>query len=53
MYTSKEHDSYDFLFKIVMIGDSGVGKTQILKRYTRDKFNLKSATTIGVEFALK
>ena len=49
----KNSDDYDFLFKIVLIGDSGVGKTNILYRFTRNEFNLESKTTIGVEFASK
>ena len=47
-----EHD-YDYLFKIVLIGDSGVGKSNLLSRFTRNEFNLESKTTIGVEFAQK
>lgn len=49
----KNSDDYDFLFKIVLIGDSGVGKTNILYRFTRNEFNMESKTTIGVEFASK
>jgi small GTP-binding protein len=43
----------DFLVKIVLIGDSGVGKTNLLSRFTRDQFNPESKSTIGVEFATK
>jgi small GTP-binding protein len=43
----------DFLLKIVLIGDSGVGKTNLLARFTRDQFNPDSKSTIGVEFATK
>ncbi|KAF9783834.1 ras family-domain-containing protein [Thelephora terrestris] len=39
------NNSFDFLFKIVLIGDSGVGKS--------DEFNQNSKSTIGVEFATK
>lgn len=45
--------SYDFLFKLVLIGDSGVGKTCLLARYRKDEFNLETKHTIGVEFATK
>lgn len=48
-----EGDDYDFLFKIVVIGDSGVGKSNILARYTKNEFNLESKATIGVEFATR
>jgi len=41
------------LFKIVIIGDSGVGKSNLLSRYTRDEFKQESKSTIGVEFATK
>ncbi|KAL6873602.1 hypothetical protein ACP4OV_013684 [Aristida adscensionis] len=40
----------DYVFKIVVIGDSGVGKTQLLGRFTRDEFFLDSKSTIGIEF---
>mmetsp|Transcript_26989 Transcript_26989/g.26618 ORF Transcript_26989/g.26618 Transcript_26989/m.26618 type:complete len:220 (+) Transcript_26989:24-683(+) len=46
-------DDYDYLFKIVLIGDSGVGKSNLLSRFTKNEFNLESKTTIGVEFAQK
>ncbi|KAK4366376.1 hypothetical protein RND71_014256 [Anisodus tanguticus] len=44
---------YDYLFKIVVIGDSGVGKSNILSRFTRNEFCLESKSTIGVEFATR
>nr|CDS30942.1 ras protein Rab 11A [Hymenolepis microstoma] len=50
---ANDEDSYDYLFKIVLIGDSGVGKSNLLSRYTRNQFNLESKTTIGVEFATR
>jgi len=46
-------DEYDFLFKVVLIGDSGVGKSNLLSRFTRNQFNLESKSTIGVEFATR
>lgn len=49
---SKE-DEYDFLFKVVLIGDSGVGKSNLLSRFTRNEFTLESKSTIGVEFATR
>ena len=33
---------YDFLYKIVLIGDSGVGKSNLLSRFTKNEFNLDS-----------
>ena len=43
----------DFLFKIVLTGDSGVGKSNLLARFTRNDFSLESRSTIGVEFSTK
>ncbi|KAI5061859.1 hypothetical protein GOP47_0022398 [Adiantum capillus-veneris] len=44
---------YDYLFKVVLIGDSGVGKSNLLSRFTRNEFHLESKSTIGVEFATR
>ncbi|KAG6634359.1 hypothetical protein CIPAW_12G113200 [Carya illinoinensis] len=46
-------DDYDYLFKVVLIGDSGVGKSNLLSRFTKNEFNLESKSTIGVEFATR
>jgi small GTP-binding protein len=51
--TTHNDDEYDYLFKVVLIGDSGVGKSNLLSRFTRNEFNLESKSTIGVEFATK
>ena len=40
----------DYVFKVVVIGDSAVGKTQILSRFTKNEFCFDSKSTIGVEF---
>ncbi|KAF4381541.1 hypothetical protein F8388_021169 [Cannabis sativa] len=53
MAAYKTEDEYDYLFKLVLIGDSGVGKSNLLSRFTRNEFNLESKSTIGVEFATK
>ncbi|CAL8248344.1 unnamed protein product [Lota lota] len=50
---SAKEDEYDYLFKVVLIGDSGVGKSNLLSRFTRNEFNLESKSTIGVEFATR
>lgn len=50
-------DSYDeecdYLFKAVLIGDSAVGKSNLLSRFATDEFRLDSKPTIGVEFAYR
>ena len=38
---------------VVLIGDSGVGKSNLLSRFTRNEFSLESKSTIGVEFATR
>ncbi|CAM6020312.1 unnamed protein product [Sphagnum balticum] len=45
-----EESTEDYLFKVVLIGDSAVGKSNLLSRYARNEFNLNSKATIGVEF---
>ena len=44
---------FDFLFKILVIGESSVGKTCLLLRYTEDTFNASHLATIGIDFKLK
>jgi small GTP-binding protein len=46
-------EEYDLMFKILLLGDSGVGKSSLLLRYTKHEFNVDMRSTIGVEFALK
>ena len=40
-------------FKVVVVGDSGVGKTNLIKRFISNEFNLDSKATVGVEFISK
>lgn len=40
-----------FHSKVILIGDSGVGKSAVLSRYSRNEFSNEAKTTIGVEFA--
>ncbi|XP_053649357.1 ras-related protein Rab-11B isoform X2 [Cherax quadricarinatus] len=44
---------FDYAGNLVLIGDSGVGKSNLLSRFTRNEFNLESKSTIGVEFATR
>jgi len=44
---------YDYLFKIIVTGDGGVGKTAITVRFSQGKFDSNYKMTIGVDFAIK
>ena len=44
---------YDFLMKLILVGDSGVGKTNILSKYLKNDFDPDSKATVGVEFGTK
>lgn len=44
---------YDYLFKIVIVGNSSVGKSSILRRFADDQFQESYLATIGVDFRFK
>ena len=46
-------EEYDMMFKVLLLGDSGVGKSSILLRYTKNQFTADMRSTIGVEFGIK
>lgn len=45
--------AYDYLFKLLLIGDSGVGKTCLLFRFSEDSFNPTFISTIGIDFKIQ
>ena len=45
--------NFDYLLKYIIIGDSFVGKSNILIQYTKNRFNEDYQSTIGVEFGAK
>ena len=50
---SSSKDSYNFLFKIIIIGDTHVGKSNVLLRFSEDIFQDSFQPTIGVDFKIK
>jgi len=50
---SRANATYDFLIKLLLIGDSGVGKSCLLLRISDDSFTTSFITTIGIDFKIK
>eukprot|EP00419_Tripos_fusus_P011421 CAMPEP_0172658026 /NCGR_PEP_ID=MMETSP1074-20121228/2500_1 /TAXON_ID=2916 /ORGANISM="Ceratium fusus, Strain PA161109" /LENGTH=217 /DNA_ID=CAMNT_0013473251 /DNA_START=70 /DNA_END=723 /DNA_ORIENTATION=+ len=50
--TPKTHADYDYLFKLLLIGDSGVGKSNMLLRFADDVYRDNLESTIGVDFKI-
>ena len=48
-----DYEQEDYKIKIIVVGDSGVGKTNLINRFATDKFDTNSKATIGVEFVYK
>ena len=53
MAESDDQNNYELLYKIIIIGDTCVGKSNILSRYLRDEFREDSKSTVGVELGSK
>jgi len=53
IHQQQNGENYEAVFKIILLGDSGVGKSNLLLRFTKDEFICNSKTTVGVEFASK
>ncbi|KAL0055152.1 hypothetical protein WJX82_007852 [Trebouxia sp. C0006] len=53
MGTAARRQDYDYLIKLLLIGDSGVGKSCLLLRFSEDSFTSSFITTIGIDFKIK
>ena len=48
-----KEESYDHLVKVLMIGESGVGKTCLIQRFNKNEFSMNHLSTIAIDFKLK
>ena len=46
-------EEFDYIFKVVIVGDSGVGKTNLIGRYLKNEYRQDTKATVGVEFGEK
>ncbi|KAH8156723.1 hypothetical protein CIB48_g11520 [Xylaria polymorpha] len=53
LFTMSGNRNYDFLIKLLLIGDSGVGKSCCLLRFSEDSFTPSFITTIGIDFKIR
>jgi Ras-related protein Rab-8A len=51
--SQSKNTQYDFLIKLLLIGDSGVGKSCLLLRFSDDTFTTSFITTIGIDFKIR
>ncbi|CAG8514504.1 7593_t:CDS:2 [Ambispora gerdemannii] len=51
--TTSKSAAYDYLIKLLLIGDSGVGKSCLLLRFSDDSFTPSFITTIGIDFKIR
>lgn len=53
MSSAKKADKYDIMAKVIIIGDSGIGKTVLITRFCESTFKESYVATIGVDFKIK
>ena len=53
MVDTEEEEHYELLYKMIIIGDTCVGKSNILSRYIRQEFTQDTKSTVGVELGIK
>lgn len=51
--SASSYEDYDYLCKLLVIGDSGCGKSSLLKRFSDDQWNPNYSSTIGVDFEVR
>ena len=52
MAKASKNKDYDYLYKLLLVGDSGTGKTRLLSKFARDELNDENPT-IGVDFKIR
>jgi len=50
---NKDSGKFDMLMKVILIGDSGVGKSCLLMRFSEDTFHQSDINTVGIDFKIK
>lgn len=53
LFSTPYDENFDYLFKIVLIGDCGTGKTCVVQRFKTGQYEERHGNTIGVDFSMK